>query len=803
MYNLFKKEIILFFGSLIGYITIGIFLLASGLFLWVFPGNYNIPDSGYATLEGLFLLAPWLYLFLVPAITMRLFSEEKKQGTIELLLTHPISNIQLVLAKFFSGFVLVVISLLPTLIYFLSVYLLGNPIGNIDMGATWGSFTGLFFLAAIYVAIGIFASSLTDNQIVAFISAMGLSFVFYVGFEFIANSGVPYVFETFFTWIGINEHYLSISRGVIELNDLFYFVGMAGIFLYLTSFFVRKDFSFSKKYTIRKFFIPVIFVGLFIISENYSVRFDLTSDKRFSVADISKEVTEGIEKNVEVELFLDGELPAGFRRLQQAVIEKTDGLNLYSEKQIRLRITDPYKITNPEKRNTYFEELQNKGIKPWDIRQKTDQGVNTLRLFPGAIIRYGGKEIAVNFLKNSMGFSSEMNLNHSVENIEYELVNSIRRLSKTKKQMVAFLTGHGEFNRYEVYDISRSLQQDFDVSRIEIRALQQENNNINLLIIAGPTGAFPEKDKLLIDQYIMNGGRVMWLVDPVQVSLDSLSNGHMTMAFPAELNINDQLFRYGVRLNNDLLQDVACSKLLVNTAPAGVAPDFTPQNWYYSPLLTPSDTHPVSRSLNVVMAEFVSSIDTVGNNPEVRKSVILSTSPYARKVVTPTSVSLQNINNPPARELFNIPFIPTGVLLEGQFISVFKNRVVSELGFSSAQIIEKSKPTKMAVFSDGSLIANQVMSTGAKPSMLPLGFDRVSQQTFANKELLLNTMHYLTDDLGIMQLRNRTMKLRMLDKVLLREELIFWKWLNVLSPIVLIILFGIVFNIIRYKRFNR
>src|SRR5665811_1536332 len=240
MYSLFKKEIKTFLGSLIGFLVVVVFLLATGLFLWVFKGVYNIPENGYATLEGLFSLAPWMYLFLIPAITMRFFSDEKRSGTIEILLTRPVSDFSLVLAKFLAGLVLVVFSLLPTLLYFLSVYLLGNPVGSIDAGATWGSFIGLFFLAAIYISIGIFASSLTENQIVSFILAMGFSFVFYLGFEFIGSSGVPYFFEQFFSWMSINSHYLSISRGVIDMRDMVYFVGMALFFLFITATLLRK-----------------------------------------------------------------------------------------------------------------------------------------------------------------------------------------------------------------------------------------------------------------------------------------------------------------------------------------------------------------------------------------------------------------------------------------------------------------------------------------------------------------------------------------------------------------------------------
>ena len=803
MYSLFKKEINSFFGSLIGYIAVVAFLLTSSLFLWVFPGNYNIPDNGYATLEGLFSLAPWLYLFLVPAVTMKLFAEEKKQGTIEILLTRPLSTFQLIVAKYFAGLTVVVISLLPTLLYFFSVFMLGNPVGSIDTGGTWGAFIGLFFLAAIYVAIGLLASSVTDNQIVSFIVAMALSFIFYLGFEFIGNSGVPYVLENFFTWLSINEHYLSISRGVIDLRDIVYFIGMAILFLFVTGLGIRPPGDKSMKSKLKKFKLPVAVILVLILTGNVMFRFDLTAEKRYSLAKVSKDIVQELEQPVYVKLFLDGELPAGFRRLQQAVVEKIADMNAWSAKQIRIQINDPYEITNVEKRNKFFEELINKGVRATDLRVKTEQGITTKRLYTGALVWYKGRELPVNFLKNSAGFSPEMNLNHSVENIEYELVNVLKRLLAEKRQDIAFLTGQEELNQWEVADISNSMLADFNVLRINVDELTETPSKYALLIVADPKSPFSEKDKLSVDQYIMKGGRVMWLIDPVKVSLDSLVQGMMTLAFPRELNLTDQLFRYGVRINNDLLQDVMCLKKMVNVAPLGSPEKYTPQNWYYSPLLTPSDNHPLSRNLNVVEAEFVSSIDTVSGDRNIRSSVILSTSPYARKVNTPTGVSLENINNPPARELFNKSFIPAGILLEGQFTSVFKNRMIDNLGYSGGPVLTESKPTKMVVISDGNIIANKVRYSGTTPSILPLGYDRVSQQTFGNKEFLLSAVNYLCDDQGIMFLRNRIFRLRVLDKVKLREQKAMWQWINVAVPVLLVFIFGVVFNIIRHRKFTR
>ncbi len=234
MYTLFRKEISGFFSTLTGYIVIIVFLVINGLFTWVFPGAYNVLDSGYATLDTLFVIAPWVFLFLAPAVTMRMFADEKKSGTIELLYTRPLTDFQIIFAKYLAGLVLVLFSILPTLIYFYSVYKLGNPVGNIDTGGTWGSFIGLFFLAAIYVAIGVLSSSFTENQIVAFVLGMLLCFLLYIGFDYLSELSLFRSFDGFIINLGINEHYKSMSRGVIDSRDMVYFISVIAFFLLVT-----------------------------------------------------------------------------------------------------------------------------------------------------------------------------------------------------------------------------------------------------------------------------------------------------------------------------------------------------------------------------------------------------------------------------------------------------------------------------------------------------------------------------------------------------------------------------------------
>ena len=733
---------------------------------------------------------------------MRLFADEKRSGTIEILLTHPISDTKLVLAKFFAGLFLVVLSLLPTLLYFLSVYLLGNPVGSIDVGATWGSFIGLFFLAAIYVAIGIFASSRTDNQIVAFILAMVISFVFYLGFDFIGSSGVPYLLEQLFSWLSIETHYRSISRGVVDMRDIIYYLGMAMVFLFITAKLLRKG-NWKKWKTGRKmltFFIVIIV--LFYVSSFFLFRIDLTADKRFSLSRVSMEIASEIDQPVEVELYLVGELEPGLRELQKEFIEKIAVLNVYAQKPIRMKITDPYGFANADKRNEFQAQLMRKGIKPVSFNKKTDEGVSSRYIFPGAIIRMGTKEIAINLLQNNPDFNYEVNFNHSFENVEYELVSSFQKLMRTKRSVVAYLEGQGEFNTWELKDFTDALSGEFMTEWIKADQLGPENDP-DILIVAGPTVPFTEKDKFFIDQYIMRGGKVVWLIDPVQVSIDSLSKGFQTFAFPHDINLGDQLFKYGVRLNYELLQDVDCAEIRVNVAPVGSNLQWQLFPWYYSPMLTPSDNNPLSRNLDRIFTEFVSSVDTVSGVKNVKKSILLTTSPYALEVKSPSSVSLQNVENPPARELFTKSYIPVGVLLEGKFISVFQNRPVENFGISEQSLITGSKQTKMVVIADAGLIANKVNYSTQPPKTQELGYDRVSQRTFGNKEFLLNMMYYLDDDSGIMQLRARTFKLRLLDKVKLREEKTSWQWINVVVPVLLMVIIGAVYNIVRKYRYNR
>ncbi len=795
MFSLFKKELLQFFGSLIAYVILVVFALISGLFLWFFDGNMNILTGGYASLSSFFDLAPWLYLFLVPAITMRLFSEEIRSGTMELLLTRPLSIFQLIGAKLFAAFFVVLMTLVLSLVCFYTVYQLGHPVGAVDVAATLGSYLGLLFLVLIFLSVGLFASSLSENQIVAFVVAVILSFFLFSGFELLSDLVASTSWSAMLLSLGISSHYDSISRGLLDSRDLFYFLTITIVFLTLTGTALQwKRTLFSIQF---KRIVPcsVLFLSLILLTHFRLFRLDFTTEKRFTLSSSSIRVLEQIDQPLLAEIYLEGDMPPGFRRLKTAIEEKLIDLQQYGNNSIYIRKVDPYKEVPSKERKAYFDELFQHGIIPTDLRIKTEQGITTKLVFPSVVLRYKDKALVLNLLKNDPAQPAEENLNRSIEMLEFEFMNAIRTLTREKLIQVAFLEGHQEADSLQLLDFSSALSTSFIVSRINCDHLLARDESIKVLIVANPQAKFPEKDKLILDQYLMKGGQLVWLIDPIKVSLDSLSEGMTTLALPVDLNLGDQLYRYGVRLNNDLIQDAECMQIRVNTAPLGAAPNYSLAQWYFSPLLHPLQSHPIGKNVNPITSEFISSIDTVGDSPEIKKSVLLSSSPFSRKNEAPVLVNLRMIDAIPSRSFFNKSNLMTGILLEGKFSSVFKNRLIDPsvlpLDF---KFIAESKPTKMAVFSDGGLISNKVNRSAKETRTVPLGYDRVSKITFGNRDFFSNLVQYLCDDASLIGLRSKSWQLRLLDKEKVSGQSTFFKGLNLMLPLTVILVGGILFG---------
>ena len=563
-----------------------------------------------------------------------------------------------------------------------------------------------------------------------------------------------------------------------------------------------------KTQNIIEFVLLAIIIVLFnILSQFFFFRIDMTSDKRYTLNDATKNILSQLDDIVYIKFYLDGEMPPGFKRLKDAVTEMLDEFKVIAGDNIEYEIIDPYNEEDESNRKKVLKQLYDMGLDPVNVYEK-EKGEKTQKiLFPGAVIYYKDKYIPVNFLEQSLNKTPEENLNSSVEDVEYKLVNSIHKLMQKEKKKIAFLSGHGELDANYLADILQTLSQDYYVRRIKINGQLRALKDYDAIVIAKPDSGFDKYDKYIIDQFIMNGGKSLWVVDGADVSLDSLAYQNYTYALDliGRINLMDMLFKYGVRINPNLVQDVQCAMIPINVALANEPPRFQMFPWVYSPLVIPSPGHTISKNLNLVKGEFTSTIDTVGHNPNVKKTILLTTSKYTRILNVPVQVSLSIASMEPDLRLFAYSYVPVGVLLEGKFESAFKNRLTPEsqkdmsekLGFKT-----ESKPTKMIVISDGDMIKNQISRVRGKIVPFPLGYDRYTRQTYGNKEFFLNAINYLLDDVGLLNVRARDIKLRLLDKEFLSKNLLYIQLFNVVLPIVLLIIFGIIYSIIVKKKYT-
>lgn len=823
MFALFKKELSGFFTSLIGYLTIIVFLVLSALMLWVFRSDFNILDYGFASMEGLFLIAPFLYLFLIPAITMRMFAEEKRNGTMELLLTKPISEMDLLWSKFLAGIALVFISILPTIICYICVYSLGNPTGNIDSGSVAGSYIGLLLLGCAFVSIGLFASSLTNNQIVSFVLSAVICAFCYLGFESIYNMGLFGDAGLIIKSLGLRHHYESISRGVIDTRDVIYFASVVAVFLIATRFALQKRKRagwdktrrkrLAKSNTIELVATIAILIFVNIIGHYLFTRLDLTSEKRYTLTKSTKNLLKDVDETVLFRVYLEGDFPSDFKRLQNETKEMLNQFRAYN-KYIEYEFVNPNSFETKEEQQIFYQKLAFKGIRPTQIQVNTNEGTTTQILIPAADVVYRGRETSIELLQDQKYVSQEDLLNNSIQNLEYTLSNAIRGLARPIKPRIGFTIGHGELNGPVLYDIQMTLQQYYSLDTVRLneniqslteRTLNNDSsysftNKFDLLVIAKPTQTFSEKDQFILDQFVMYGGKILWLVDALDASIDSLAQKPQTIATTLPLNLDEMFFNYGFRINPNLLMDIQCRPIPMAVGMVGNKPQlkFTP--WYYFPEIIPTSQHPIVRNLDIIKSDFISSITPL-ECENITQTILLTTSEYTRVKNAPVIVELSDCKEDPDQRLYSHSNLPVALLVEGTFKSMWRNRLapsftsLPEMGYK-----ESSEPTKMIVVSDGDIIKNRYNSQEGYG--YPLGYDHYTNTQYANKEFLLNAINYLTGDEGFMESRSKNIKLRKLDAVKIKDHRSLYQCVNLIIPSLLIIIAGIAIYFIRVKRYS-
>ena len=511
-------------------------------------------------------------------------------------------------------------------------------------------------------------------------------------------------------------------------------------------------------------------------------RFDLTDDQRFSLSEPTKQLVQSLEAPVEVTIYLDGDLNSGFRRLQRATEELVEELDIYGD--VSWHIGDG-------------SELTSRGLTPTIVHERTKDG-RTAQTFiwPYAAVAYNGRSAYVHLLQSTRGLSGEENLNQSIENLEYAFAEAIHSLRQSEPQRVAFLEGHGELTEDEVFDISHSLARYFQVDRGVLGNDPTVLDGYKVVIIADPQQPFSEQDKFILDRYIRRGGRILWILNGVRLSQDALTKDGFTPVLPLDLHISDLLFRYGVRINASLLQDVQCLPIPVNVSNDPQQPNYQPMPWYYAPLLLTSQASPITRNVGQVSCTFASPVEAVGGEDGIAKEVLLASSTASRVIATPAEVDLGDLN--PDLQTFKYSFIPVAVRLEGVFPSLFAHRLPPE-GIILSTNDTAAVPTKQIVIASGSVIRNDWQN--GEP--LPVGYDRYSRMQFGNRDFLTNAILYLADDEGLIALRQKEIALRLINTERAYKRKSFIQTLSILAPILLLALTGICVALIRRRKYQK
>lgn len=550
----------------------------------------------------------------------------------------------------------------------------------------------------------------------------------------------------------------------------------------------------------------IIIILLNVVGKYVFKRIDLTAEKRYTLALQTKELVRNLDDIVFFRVYLEGDLPAQYKRLRNETRIMLNEFRSYSKNFIQFEFVDITADKDRRAISQIVDDLRSKGIQPIVDYAGSGTEVSQKIIIPGAIATYREREVPIQLLVTSLGpgtADKEAIVNSSIQALEFKLADAIRKLTSTRKPKVAMIEGHGELQPVETAEAQRLLSEYYNIERVTINEQLNALDGFQCIIVAKPNSAFSDKDKYIIDQFVMNGGSALWLIDPVYADMDSLGNSGETVSYAKRLNLEDMLFKWGARINTDLVMDINGAPIPILTGMVGDQPQFEYYTWFFFPLILSNQLHPIVKNLNPVKLDFASSIDTVGGSG-IRKTVLLTTSQFSRKVNTPATISLDILDKAPERKLYNKQHIPVAVLLEGEFESVFLNRLPPEIYENpEMKYMERSNHTKMIVVADGDVIRNQYVFRDGRYSVYPLGFDRFTNTTYGNADFLLNAMSYLCDENNLLEIRSRELKIRLLDKTKVEEERVKWQFVNLIIPIFFVVIIGVILVFVRKKIYSK
>lgn len=544
-------------------------------------------------------------------------------------------------------------------------------------------------------------------------------------------------------------------------------------------------------------YAPYIFVlGLFIclygMLQVHPVRWDMTDDKHYSLNEASKSLLRSTDAPIEVTLLLDGDLNAGFRRLKKAAEETVEEMSIHAQ----------FTTRNAQVTNAVGDSI---GLHPIIIHERERDGKTAqTTVYPYALMRYKGKRAVVTLLKNTRGLSGEENLNASIEQLEFAFMEALHLLTQTETPRIAILEGHGEPDEAHTYDMMLAMSKYFQVDRGAIGVMAEgapvtghELDPYKAVLIVSPQTAFSDAERFIIDQYIMRGGTVLWALNGIRFSEQVLQSEGFTPILPLDLGLTEMLFRYGVRINPALVQDIQCLPIPVNVSNDPQQPNLQPMPWTFAPLLLTSQGSPITRNMGQVMSTFVSPIDAVGGEDGIEKRILLATSTASRVTATPGEVNLNDIN--PDRSTFQYQYVPVAVSLEGVFPSAYAHRMAPEGIETNEPIRKTSTPTRQVVIAGGSVLMNEIQ----KGQALPMGYDRYSGMQFSNRDFIVNAVLWLTDAEGLIGLREKSVAMRLLNDKRAHDERTKVQLVSTISPIAILALVGGLVWIIRKRKYEK
>ncbi|MBS1773481.1 MAG: gliding motility-associated ABC transporter substrate-binding protein GldG [Bacteroidetes bacterium] len=553
--------------------------------------------------------------------------------------------------------------------------------------------------------------------------------------------------------------------------------------------------------------MAAILVCVNIIAAKFHYGLDLTTEKRFTLSAPTKKLLKKMDDVAVVTVYLKGSFPTGFQRLAEATRERLQSFKDVSGNKIIFKFTDPFEGKTEEEKGPIYQELSKKGIEPINIKRKTEEeGYNEKYIFPYALVQYKGKEISVRLLENNVGYDEYQNLTASETLLEFKFASAIHKLDEPAPADVAYIVGHGETLGWPTYDLLMTLSRKYNVDTFDMASNYFIPRYYKAIIINKPTLPFEDKEKFKIDQYVMNGGKVLWAIDQLYTPMDSLNNG--SQAFVATdygLGLDDLLFKWGVRINTDIVEDMQCLPLPIIVGQQGDKPQMDLRPWIYFPLFMPTSDHPIVKNLNVIMSRFANSIDTIAV-PDVNKTILIQSSQYSRTEQYPVRVSLGMLKYPFTPDMFKKPYRPTAVLLEGKFKSIFQNRLAPQFlqvlkdSLKQTYKEQSDSSTSMIVISDGDLMENDFTQ---QYGPMEMGYWRFTRTRYSNKEFVLNCMDYLTDNSGLLEARAKDQVIRMLDAKRVTKEKVKWRVINIGLPILIILVFASAYIFFRKRRYEK